>query len=69
MRARKHNVSLTYCAEAIVAHAFAPGAGGLFRQFFRYGMFERLMSAKHPEYLSWLSVSVEISSFDGLNQA
>ena len=66
MRARKHNVALTYCAGAVVQHAFAPGANGLYKQFFRYGMFERHMCAKHPEYMSWLSVSREISSFGGL---
>lgn len=66
VRARKHNVRLTYCAGAVVQHAFAPGANGLYKQFFRYGMFERHMCAKHPEYMSWLSVSSEISSFGGL---
>ena len=66
VRARKHNVHLTYCAGAVVQHAFAPGANGLYKQFFRYGMFERHMCAKHPEYMSWLSVSSEISSFGRL---
>ncbi|KAK9832721.1 hypothetical protein WJX81_003688 [Elliptochloris bilobata] len=66
VRARKNNVPLTYCAGAVIQHAFAPGAVGLYNQFFRYGMFERHMCAKHPEYLSWLSVSAEISSFGGL---
>ena len=66
VRARKHNVRLTYCAGAVVQHAFAPGANGLYSQFYRYGMFERHMTVKHPEYMSWLSVSSEISSFGGL---
>ena len=62
MRARKHNVPLTFCAGAVVAHAFDPGLRGLFRQFARYGAAERQMCARHPEYLSWLSTTVEISS-------
>jgi len=64
VRARKHDVPLTFCAGAVVAHAFNPGLRGLFRQFLRYGLFERQMCARHPEYLSWLSITTEISSFD-----
>ncbi|KAK9845930.1 hypothetical protein WJX81_006218 [Elliptochloris bilobata] len=61
VRARKMGVSLTYCESAVVRHHYENGVGGLFRQFRRYGSFERQMCLKHPEYLNWLRASREIS--------
>ena len=66
MRARKAGVELSYCEAAIVTHHFDPGVAGLFRQFRRYGSFERQMCLKHPEYLNWLWASSEISCWPGL---
>ena len=66
MRARKSGVSLSYCESAVVKHHFDQGVPGLFRQFRRYGSFERQMCLKHPEYLNWLWASSEISCWVGL---
>lgn len=66
VRARKSGVSLSYCESAVVKHHFDQGVPGLFRQFRRYGSFERQMCLKHPEYLNWLWASSEISCWVGL---
>jgi len=67
VRARKAGVSLSYCDSADVTHHFDPGIGGLFRQFWRYGSFERQMCLKHPEYLNWLWTSSEISCWPSVH--
>ncbi|KAL3680772.1 hypothetical protein R1sor_023728 [Riccia sorocarpa] len=62
VRARKKDIKLTYTSKAVMKHRYEPGWWGLFRQFQRYGSFEKQMCLKHPEYLGWLWSSESIPS-------
>ena len=68
IRAKKNRIQMTYHPLAVVHHHFELGWFSLFRQFQRYGRFERQTALKHREYLPWLWSSHEISccSNDGL---
>lgn len=61
IRAKKNRIRMTYYPYAVVHHHFDPGWSSLFRQFQRYGRFERQTALKHKEYLPWLWSSHEIS--------
>ena len=61
VRAKKTSISLTYARTAVVKHDYEAGIRDLFVRFQRYGAFESTMARKHPEYLSWLWSSTEIS--------
>ena len=61
IRAKKNRIRMTYYPHAVVHHHFEPGWFSLFRQFQRYGKFERQTALKHREYLPWLWSSHEIS--------
>lgn len=61
IRAKKNRIRMTYYPYAVVHHHFDPGWSSLFRQFQRYGRFERQTALKHREYLPWLWSSHEIS--------
>ncbi|KAK9816901.1 hypothetical protein WJX72_006944 [[Myrmecia] bisecta] len=62
VRARKQGISLRYVKEAVVQHHYECDCRGLFKQFQRYGSYEHLMCKRHPDYLTWLWASTEISS-------
>lgn len=62
VRASKSGVHLCYDADAVVRHHYDTTAVGLFRQFARYGQFETTMCRLHPDYLTLLYASNEISS-------
>lgn len=64
IRAKKQGIPLTYCPLAVVRHQYGVGLVAMFRQFQRYGRYERLAALKHKEYLPWLYASLEISCSD-----
>lgn len=61
IRAKKQGITLTYNPRAVVRHHYGSGMLSLFRQFQRYGRYERLAALKHKEYLPWLYASSEIT--------
>eukprot|EP00891_Asterochloris_glomerata_P005636 jgi/Astpho2/5636/fgenesh1_pg.00079_%23_73_t len=63
VRCKKAGAPLTYSKAAVVHHHYDCNVSGLFQQFKRYGMYEAHMVLRHPEYLSWLWSSREISCF------
>ena len=65
VRCKKAGAPLTYSKAAVVHHHYDCNVSGLFQQFKRYGMYEAHMVLRHPEYLSWLWSSREISCFQG----
>lgn len=58
--ARRQGVQISYDSSALVEHRFQPGFGGVFRQFQRYGAFQDVVVAQHPEFSRMIHLSDEV---------